>query len=201
MGGAKTTAHMRSVSPSAIATRCQSGADPRGTRVVKTVRKTLETSRQTPTTLSPTAPTREAPSAPARSATALERSASKNQAPLARRGAARATTVRGVEYRAVPGTSKGKGRTSAVLGASHRASHRARDDGSIRSAFAPVGAPRARRALVPQSRCGGGALGPGGGERCRPTTAGGGAGTVYRAHGGSGTKLSRCLRRQSLLCL
>jgi hypothetical protein len=37
-------------------------------------------------------------------------------------------------------------------------------------------------------------------ERCRPTTTGG-AGTVYRVHGGSGTRLSRCLRRQSLLFL
>lgn len=149
MGGAKTTAHMRSVSPSAIATRCQSEAERRGTRVVKTVRKTLErsrqppttlspSSRQRPTTLSPTAPTCEAPSAPTRSATALERSASKNQALLARRGAARATTVRGVEYRAVPGTSKGKGRTNAALGASHRARARARDAGSISQLYAPL---------------------------------------------------------------
>ena len=123
MGVPKTAAHMRSVNPSTSASRRRGKADPRGT-VVKTVRKTLETSRQTPTTLSPTAPTREAPSAPARSTTALERSASKNQGrkeALAQRGAARATTVRGVEYRTVPGTSKGKGRTSAVLGASHRA--------------------------------------------------------------------------------
>ena len=125
MGGPKTTADdMRSVTPSTTASRRRGKADPRGTRVVKTVRKTLETSRQTPTTLNPTAPTTD-PSAPTRSATALERSASKNQGreePLARRGAARATTVRGAEYRTVPGTSKG--RTSAVLGASHRRNKR-----------------------------------------------------------------------------